>query len=202
MKGKKNIKITAFSFWNIRFGFWRVYCWGLWVFLYFAYNEVIISLITLGFCFFFSRVFGILSYLSWDPMKRRFYLILSLLGLCPLLSVCGHVWYSYYVCMLFLSGVFVIIVYFSSLCFYVYSVLVVFVFVCFMLIFGFDFLLFDYVDLSGLEFSYWVCYLCFMFWLVGIIFLFLGFVNFFLNFCGALRSVFVSVFVWFDNSYF
>nr|YP_009442454.1 NADH dehydrogenase subunit 6 [Camallanus cotti]ATO58504.1 NADH dehydrogenase subunit 6 [Camallanus cotti] len=154
------------------------------------------------FCFLFSVFFSVLSYLSWDPMKSSFFLIFSLLGLCPLLSFCGHVWYSYYVCMLFLSGVFVIIVYFSSLCFYVYSVVVFFVLFFGFIFFGWDCVLLDFSDLGGLEFSYWLCYLGFMLWLVGLMFVFLGFVNFFLNFCGALRSVFVFVFVWFYDNCF
>nr|YP_010618323.1 NADH dehydrogenase subunit 6 [Camallanus lacustris]WAX01713.1 NADH dehydrogenase subunit 6 [Camallanus lacustris] len=156
----------------------------------------------LFFCFFLSVVFCFLSYVSWDPMKSSFYSISSLLGLCPLLSMCGHVWYSYYVCMLFLSGIFVVIVYFSSLCFYVYSVAIFFVLFFMLVFFGWDCTLLDFTDLLGLEFSYWACYLSFMVWLVGLMLVFLGFVNFFLNFCGALRSVFVFVFVWFDNNCF
>lgn len=54
-------------------------------------------------------------YLSLDPIKCSFFLVLSLCMIVPGLSLGLHVWYSYYICLIFLRGVFVILVYFSRL---------------------------------------------------------------------------------------
>ena len=64
---------------------------------------------------FVSVVMGVLRYVRIDPMKRSFFLIGSMLMLIPLMTFSGSVWFSYFVRLLFLSGIFVILVYFSSL---------------------------------------------------------------------------------------
>ena len=59
-------------------------------------------------------------YLRIDPIKGRFFLVLGLLNVAPIISINLHVWYTYYICLLFLRGVFVILVYFSRLSKFVY----------------------------------------------------------------------------------
>lgn len=65
--------------------------------------------------FIFAVLSGLVRYINIDPIKRRFFLIFSLLFRIPILSISMHTWFSYFVCLLFLSGIFVILVYFSSL---------------------------------------------------------------------------------------
>ena len=66
---------------------------------------------TKNFCLFFC----FLSYFNIDPLKSRFFLIISLLLLSPYISNSVRQLFCYFICLLFLSGIFVIIVYFSSL---------------------------------------------------------------------------------------
>lgn len=54
-------------------------------------------------------------YFSLDPIKGRFFLVLGLLFVAPVFSYGVYNWYAYYVCLIFLRGVFVILVYFSRL---------------------------------------------------------------------------------------
>lgn len=56
-----------------------------------------------------------LFYLSIDPLKGSIYLVMSLILVSFVLSYGVCVWYSYYICLVFLRGVFIIIVYFSRL---------------------------------------------------------------------------------------
>src|SRR5690606_23092515 len=56
-----------------------------------------------------------LCYLNIDPIKSCLYLVFSLIFISPLVSFGFQVWYSYFICLIFLSGIFVILVYFSSL---------------------------------------------------------------------------------------
>ena len=62
-----------------------------------------------------SLLGGVISYIRIDPMKSSFFLILRMLVCIPILSFSGYIWFSYFICLLFLSGIFVILVYFSSL---------------------------------------------------------------------------------------
>uniref|UniRef100_A0AC35UHM9 NADH dehydrogenase subunit 2 n=1 Tax=Rhabditophanes sp. KR3021 TaxID=114890 RepID=A0AC35UHM9_9BILA len=64
---------------------------------------------------FLSILFCYIRFIYIDPIKRRFFLVFTLLITMPLVSFFSYVWFSYFICLLFLSGIFVIIVYFSSL---------------------------------------------------------------------------------------
>nr|UFQ24453.1 NADH dehydrogenase subunit 6 [Pingus sinensis] len=68
-----------------------------------------------GVLFFFTVLMLVMSYLSFDPMKSSFFLVFSLVCLAPIISLMSGVWYAYYISLLFLSGVFVLLVYFSSI---------------------------------------------------------------------------------------
>lgn len=136
----------------------------------------------------FSIVVIIISYVNIDPMKSSFFLVFSLLFRVPLVSFGSFVWYSYFICLLFLRGVFVILVYFSSLSKFGfnknYFSLVCF-FLTFLLLFGFNYINFG----LGLNFFYYYIYLfLFMFVLIMLLF-FINFRSYFLNFSGALRKI-------------
>lgn len=135
-----------------------------------------------------SVIRGIISYVNIDPMKSSFFLIFSLLFRMPLMSMSLHIWFSYFVCLLFLSGIFVILVYFSSLS-KVNVTKSYFVFVCFFLslcIFPLFIFKGDYLNLRGFYYSvYWLIFV----YILGVLLFFINFRSYFLNFSGALRKV-------------
>nr|WAX01711.1 NADH dehydrogenase subunit 6 [Philometra sp. HZ-2022] len=137
-----------------------------------------------------SLAMSLLSFLSLDPMKSALALVGSLMFLLPVISQSLHVWYSYYICLLFLSGIFVVIVYFSSLSSFVmyeygWSI---FIFVSLVSAMNYSGSVEEYSSKSGLCFvvvdEYWYIYM----WMFFILFMFLGFVSYFLTFEGALRK--------------
>nr|ARV88366.1 NADH dehydrogenase subunit 6 [Caenorhabditis sp. 38 MB-2015] len=140
--------------------------------------------------FFFLAIFSsIISYMNIDPMKSSFFLIFSLLFSMPLLSMSMHIWFSYFICLLFLSGIFVILVYFSSLSKInlVKSHMVLLLLVLSLLFFTPSVLFYDqYISLTGFYYSiYWFIFVYILFCLV----FFMNFSSYFLNFSGALRKV-------------
>nr|YP_002725714.1 NADH dehydrogenase subunit 6 [Ancylostoma caninum]ACL50540.1 NADH dehydrogenase subunit 6 [Ancylostoma caninum]QTJ30048.1 NADH dehydrogenase subunit 6 [Ancylostoma caninum] len=136
-----------------------------------------------------SLVGGVMSYMNMDPMKSSFFLILSMLMCMPMLSFSGYVWFSYFICLLFLSGIFVILVYFSSLSKInmVKSYLVVL-----SLIFSFFVISLNYnMVLSNVSLSvfYYKVFWMIILYILFILLFFMNFTSFFLNFSGALRKV-------------
>nr|UNH90039.1 NADH dehydrogenase subunit 6 [Ancylostoma sp. HL-2021] len=136
-----------------------------------------------------SLLGGVLSYMNMDPMKSSFFLILSMLMCMPMLSFSGYVWFSYFICLLFLSGIFVILVYFSSLSKInmVKSYLVLLSFLFSFLVIGLNYNVVLYnVSLSVFYYSiFWVV----IFYVLMILLFFMNFTSFFLNFSGALRKI-------------
>nr|YP_001905896.1 NADH dehydrogenase subunit 6 [Toxocara canis]ACF06383.1 NADH dehydrogenase subunit 6 [Toxocara canis]CAL69965.1 NADH dehydrogenase subunit 6 [Toxocara canis] len=140
--------------------------------------------------FFLLAIFSCaLSYVNLDPMKSCFFLIFSLLMVMPLISFFLHVWFAYFICLLFLSGIFVILVYFSSLSkigsaetpFYTVGVILT---VC--LFFPFFYGIFSSVSFNNLYYSvYWGV----LVWVILILIFFMNFTSYFLNFSGALRKL-------------
>nr|UXK95602.1 NADH dehydrogenase subunit 6 [Macropostrongyloides dissimilis] len=136
-----------------------------------------------------SLLGGVMSYLSMDPMKSSFFMILSMLMCMPMLSFSGYIWFSYFVCLLFLSGIFVILVYFSSLSKInlVKSYLVFLSLLLSLLILSVSYnnVLYS-VSLGVFYYSiYWVL----VSYILMILLFFMNFTSFFLNFSGALRKV-------------
>lgn len=131
----------------------------------------------------------IIRYINIDPIKRSFFLIFSLLFSIPVISMRIHIWFSYFICLLFLSGIFVILVYFSRLSKInvVKSYIAVFLLLLRMLYFSPTVLTYRrYLGLRGFYYSiYWFIF-CFI--LVCLLF-FINFSSYFLNFSGALRKV-------------
>lgn len=138
---------------------------------------------------FLSIIRGILSYINMDPIKRRFFLIFSLLFRIPLMSFRIHIWFSYFVCLLFLSGIFVILVYFSSLSkinlnkSYLYFIVLILSF----LFLDFEYIInFSFLNLSGFYFRiYWFVFVFILF----VLLFFINFRSYYLNFSGALRKI-------------
>nr|YP_009024210.1 NADH dehydrogenase subunit 6 [Oesophagostomum asperum]AGL61152.1 NADH dehydrogenase subunit 6 [Oesophagostomum asperum] len=136
-----------------------------------------------------SLLGGVLSYMSMDPMKSSFFLILSMLMCMPMLSFSGYIWFSYFICLLFLSGIFVILVYFSSLSKInvVKSYMVLLSFFLSLLIVGVTYNnVLYFVSLSVFYYSiFWII----ISYVLLILLFFMNFTSFFLNFSGALRKV-------------
>nr|AGQ46177.1 NADH dehydrogenase subunits 6 [Bunostomum phlebotomum]QOW40485.1 NADH dehydrogenase subunit 6 [Bunostomum phlebotomum] len=137
----------------------------------------------------FSLLGGVLSYLNIDPMKSSFFLIMSMMMCMPLLSFMGYVWFSYFICLLFLSGIFVILVYFSSLSKFslVSGFLWFLAFVLSFLVLGMNFNV--NVGLINLNVFYYSIYWLVLFFIFFVLLFFMNFTSFFLNFSGALRKV-------------
>lgn len=141
------------------------------------------------FFLFLSILRGVFRYLNLDPIKSSFFLIFSLLSSIPLVSFSVHIWFSYFICLLFLRGVFVILVYFSSLSriglrksyFYLFALLIsLFLFLSFYTL--------DYFYLNLNIFYYSIYFSMLIFILLMLIF-FINFTSYFLRFSGALRKV-------------
>nr|QZH43790.1 NADH dehydrogenase subunit 6 [Cylicostephanus minutus]QZH43802.1 NADH dehydrogenase subunit 6 [Cylicostephanus minutus] len=136
-----------------------------------------------------SLLSGVFSYMNMDPMKSSFFLILSMLMCMPMLSFSGYVWFSYFICLLFLSGIFVILVYFSSLSkinlVKSYLVLLSLLMSLFVINISYNNMLHN-VSLN--VFYYSIFWLLIVFVLLILLF-FMNFTSYFLNFSGALRKV-------------
>ena len=65
--------------------------------------------------FIFSLFFCLLRYLNVDPFKSCFFFIFSMFFGVVYLSIFRVIWLNYFVSLLFLSGIFVILIYISSL---------------------------------------------------------------------------------------
>lgn len=132
-----------------------------------------------------SLLISLICYLAIDPIKRCLYLVLSLILLTPYLSLINEVWYSYFVCMVFLRGIFVILVYFTSISKYnFYSskfAYLIFLGLLFIPFFSINFRL----SLYSLYFYNYI--FLFLFLLVSLIY-FINFSSYFLNYSGALRK--------------
>nr|ACB06304.1 NADH dehydrogenase subunit 6 [Caenorhabditis briggsae] len=140
--------------------------------------------------FFVLAIFSsIISYMNIDPMKSSFFLIFSLLFSMPIISMSMHIWFSYFICLLFLSGIFVILVYFSSLSKINVVKSYMSLFLLLISIIYFSPVSMKYTNYLGLSgFYYSIYWFIFSFILICLLF-FMNFSSYFLNFSGALRKV-------------
>nr|AJL34387.1 NADH dehydrogenase subunit 6 [Caenorhabditis nigoni] len=140
--------------------------------------------------FFVLAIFSsIISYMNIDPMKSSFFLIFSLLFSMPIISMSMHIWFSYFICLLFLSGIFVILVYFSSLSKINVVKSYMTLFLLLISIIYFSPVSMEYANYLGLSgFYYSIYWFIFSFILICLLF-FMNFSSYFLNFSGALRKV-------------
>ena len=136
-----------------------------------------------------SLISGVFSYMNIDPIKRSFFLILSMLMCIPMLSFRGYVWFSYFICLLFLRGIFVILVYFSRLSkinlVKRYLVILRLLLRLFVVKISYNNMLYN-VRLN--VFYYRIFWVVIVFILLILLF-FINFTRYFLNFSGALRKV-------------
>ena len=140
--------------------------------------------------FLLISLFGaLIRYINMDPIKSSFFLILSIIMCMPILSFSGYVWFSYFICLLFLSGIFVILVYFSSLSRIGISkgYVVLLVFFLTLLVFGINFGV--VVASVRLNVFYYSIFWWLFFYLLLILLFFINFTSYFLNFSGALRKL-------------
>nr|YP_009626837.1 NADH dehydrogenase subunit 6 [Cylicodontophorus bicoronatus] len=142
---------------------------------------------------FFLGVFVVksgVSYMNMDPMKSSFFFILSMLMCMPMLPFSGYVWFSYFICLLFLSGVFVILVMFFPGLSKInlvksYLVLLSLLMSLFVIKITYNNMLYM-VSLNVFYYSiFWVL----MIFILFILLFFMNFTSYFLNFSGALRKV-------------
>nr|YP_003433830.1 NADH dehydrogenase subunit 6 [Metastrongylus salmi]ACX85145.1 NADH dehydrogenase subunit 6 [Metastrongylus salmi] len=140
--------------------------------------------------FLFLSVFCCLvSYLNYDPMKSSFFLIFSMIFCMPGMVFFNYTWFSYFICMLFLSGIFVILVYFSSM-----SSLLSFKPYLYVVGFFLTLLLFFFVIVGkgvglGLNLFYYTVNVGVLVYLVFVLLFFMNFLSYYMGFSGALRSI-------------
>lgn len=137
--------------------------------------------------FFFCVVFCLFSYINIDPLKCSFFLVISLLFFSSYVSFFCCKWFSYFICLLFLRGVFVIIVYFSRVSGVRYRGIPG-GFFCFFLSFllFFYFFLFSRFNLFNI---YCKLYSFLLFLIFSVLVLFINFISYYLSFCGGMRSI-------------
>nr|BAV81441.1 NADH dehydrogenase subunit 6 [Syphacia muris] len=140
-------------------------------------------------CMVMSMFMCVMFYLSLDPMKCSFFLVLSLCLIMPGLSLGLHFWYSYYVCLIFLSGVFVILVYFSSLSKFSYMKKPFIVLLVILSILGGE-VYYEVISMSlSLNEFYYDYYCIVLFYIIFLLVYFLNFVSCYLVGGTAMRSM-------------
>uniref|UniRef100_A0A8R1TNC7 NADH dehydrogenase subunit 6 n=1 Tax=Onchocerca volvulus TaxID=6282 RepID=A0A8R1TNC7_ONCVO len=142
---------------------------------------------------FFAFVFFCLSFLDWDPLKSCVMMCLGVMSMSCYVSLGVHVWYSYFVVLIFFSGIFSLLTYFCSMSNFIFYYNYFFFFSLFLVSFFFVFVVdFDFsLFFSDFNFLY-VCYdfsYYYVFWVVFILFLFLILISFSLNGFGYMRSL-------------
>nr|ADN52152.1 NADH dehydrogenase subunit 6 [Loa loa] len=131
---------------------------------------------------FFAFLFFSLSFLDWDPLKSCIMMCLGILFMSCYISLGVHIWYSYFIILLFLSGIFSLLTYFCSMSnfifFYNYNYFYLFSFFCLFFLFCFDYDFFSvYFDFNFLSIYYDFSYY-YVFWIIFILFLLLVLVSF------------------------
>nr|AOP18645.1 NADH dehydrogenase subunit 6 [Dirofilaria repens] len=135
-----------------------------------------------------------LSFLESDPLKNCVMKCLGILFMSCYLSLGVHVWYSYFVILIFLSGIFFLLTYFCSMIsfnyFYKYYYFFFFFlfFLFFFFFFDFDVFSFFFLDYNFLciyyDFNYY-----YVFWIIFVLFLFLVLFSFSFNGGGYMRGL-------------
>nr|YP_009229280.1 NADH dehydrogenase subunit 6 [Allodiplogaster sudhausi]ALT06543.1 NADH dehydrogenase subunit 6 [Allodiplogaster sudhausi] len=137
----------------------------------------------------FSLIFCSLSFFNKDPMKSMLFLIFALMLSMGNMSFSMHIWYSYFVSLLFLSGIFVILVYFSSLSKFNYLKIkgVFLSFIITTLVVG-EFL-FLYMNMLSLSVFYYYLFMIFMMFILSSLLFFMSSSSYFLSYSSALRKI-------------
>nr|YP_003734889.1 NADH dehydrogenase subunit 6 [Setaria digitata]ACZ44413.1 NADH dehydrogenase subunit 6 [Setaria digitata] len=139
----------------------------------------------------FSVFFFFLSFLDWDPLKSCLMMCVGIIFMGFYVSLGIHSWYSYFIILVFLSGIFSLLTYFCSLCnynlyvnyYYVYF----FFFFFFVFFFDLDFCFF-YFDYNFVciyyDFNYY-----YIFWIIFVLLLLLNLISFSFNGGGFMRGL-------------
>lgn len=138
--------------------------------------------------FYFVLLFCFLSYWRLDPLKSCFFLICSLIFLLPLLGLSSTLWFSFFVCIIFLRGVFVILVYFSGLSSYNFIKLkgvLFFFFSCFVLYTQISITHFNYLNFFYFNFNLFL-----LIWLLLVLLVYLLYLSYIINFGAGLRKIY------------
>lgn len=136
-----------------------------------------------------SLIFCFYSYYNIDPIKRRLSIILSLIIVSFIINFSVNVIYRYFICILFLRGIFVIIVYFSSLSSYINKeIFFVWLAMFFRLFFLVNIIFFDFSFDSFISFYYNYNSIFVLYVIFNLIY-FLNFCRYFLNFSGGFRKL-------------
>lgn len=134
---------------------------------------------------FFSLLISLICYLSIDPIKSCLYLVLSLILVTPYISLINEIWYSYFICIVFLRGIFVILVYFTSMSKYNFFTFNLGLFIFSGLLFVPSMILMPSLSLFNLYYPQYS--FIFVFLLLSLVY-FINFSSYFLNYSGALRK--------------
>nr|YP_011001029.1 NADH dehydrogenase subunit 6 [Mastophorus muris]WPN85865.1 NADH dehydrogenase subunit 6 [Mastophorus muris] len=148
----------------------------------------------LWFSVFISLVFCFFCFLEWDAFKSCAFLSLGVLFMSMYVSLGNHVWYSYFMVLIFLSGVLSLLVYLSSLGSYVvvnnyYFWLLFFFFLIFVLVFcDFGNFCFFVSDCNFLV-MYYSLNVVYVVWIVLMLILLLSFISLNVSMDCCLRSL-------------
>nr|ASS35170.1 NADH dehydrogenase subunit 6 [Thelazia callipaeda] len=145
------------------------------------------------FMIFLSFFFFVLMFLEWNYFSSCLMMVLGVICLSCFLSLGVHSWYSYFIILVFLSGILSMLTYFCSLggfnWSFSYYYFFLFFFICFSC-FGFfdldffEFFLSDYFFVFGYDFNYY-----YIFWLLLVLFFFLFGLSFSLKGSGCFRVI-------------
>nr|YP_010938366.1 NADH dehydrogenase subunit 6 [Mansonella ozzardi]WLE64572.1 NADH dehydrogenase subunit 6 [Mansonella ozzardi]WLV27608.1 NADH dehydrogenase subunit 6 [Mansonella ozzardi]WLW41718.1 NADH dehydrogenase subunit 6 [Mansonella ozzardi]WLW41742.1 NADH dehydrogenase subunit 6 [Mansonella ozzardi]WLW41754.1 NADH dehydrogenase subunit 6 [Mansonella ozzardi] len=133
--------------------------------------------------FFFSVLMFCFSCLEWNPLKSCVSLCLGILFMSCYISLGLHVWYSYFIILIFLSGVFSLLTYFCSMSNFSYYENYFYIFVMFFVVLLFFLFFFDYDFFSHyLDFNFLCVYYDFnyyyIFWVISLLLLFLNLISY------------------------
>lgn len=154
---------------------------------YFFYIEKVKNFLEV--IFFIILFLCILSYLNLDPFKSCLFIIFSLIFSLPIYIIERNVWFRYFICLIFLRGVFVILVYFSGISSFNFLKIKLRV-----LILIFSLFLMKYEKRVNLEelslFNFYRGdYEIWLFFIILILIIFLFFLSYIMNFGGGLRKI-------------
>lgn len=132
-----------------------------------------------------------MNYINIDPLKSCLFLILFLVVLLFYLSLNKDIWFSYFICLVFVSGILALIVYFTRLSrFYLKKLFLNFGFV-FLIFLGLNYFIFFNLNYLNLNFLYFNFFRIFFFWILSVLIGFFNFVSFILRFLKGLRKFYL-----------
>lgn len=159
-----------------------------WIFRILVLDFYYFFLVLLYFGILLSVIFFFIRFLDSDPLKRCLIICVGILFISCYMSLGIHSWYSYFIVLIFLRGIFSLLTYFCSICnynmffsYYYWFIFSLF-FVFFCLFFDLDYFCF-FSDANFViiyyDFNYY-----YVFWIVFVLLLLLNLIRF--SFSGGL----------------